>query len=173
MTDETVKYITMNIDWLKYFRETYVADNQFGTRIGDIVYVFNLDAYDATTVYKPFFYYEVADGIMLTSANPKYGNINLFIELGPEIHVNYYFKFSVTDGGHLVDLNRSEWIEWFSLLAYVLGSRSVVIHSNYVITYNKEDDIATKQMKTRYTYSQNVSISIFPRKQNCLTSLWK
>jgi hypothetical protein len=56
-----------------------------------------MESYNSISVYKSFFYYDVADGIMITSANPKYGNINILLEIGPDIHVNYYFKYSVTD----------------------------------------------------------------------------
>ncbi len=76
--------------------------------------------------------------------------------MGPEIHVNYYFKFSVTDPSIVVDLNRPDWIEWLSLLAYVIGSRTIVIHSNYTLHYDKNDSIEMKQMKTRYTFSENI-----------------
>lgn len=157
LKDDTLKHCSM-ADRFKYFRDTYVdnINNQFISVINNIHYTFNIDAYDSTTVYKPFFYYETSDGVMLTSANPKYGNINILLELGREIHVNYYFRYSVTDSNQLLYLNRAEWIEWLSLLSYVIGSRLVVIHSNYVIQYNKADSIEVKQSKARYTYSQDV-----------------
>ena len=115
-----------------------------------------MEAYDSTTVYKEFFYNEVSDGIMITTANPRYGNINIMMELGPEIHVNYYFRFSVSDPSTVVDLNTIEWIDWLSLFAYVIGSRTVVIHSNYVLKYDEDETIEQKQLKTRYTFSQNI-----------------
>lgn len=93
---------------------------------------------------------------MLTTANPKYGNINIMMEIGSEIHVNYYFKFSVTDPSIVVDLNKPEWIEWLSMFAYIIGSRTIIIHSNYTLQYSREDTIEQKLMKTRYTYSQNI-----------------
>ena len=144
-------------DRLSYFRDTYArSNNQFTCVIGTNEYTFNFEAYNSTSVYKEFFYYEIKDGIMVTTSNPRYGNINLLMELGPEIHVNYYFRFSVTDPSIVVDINRPEWIEWLSLFAYVIGSRNVVIHSNYILQYNKNDTISEKQMKTRYTFSQNI-----------------
>lgn len=154
--DDNIKNLSIS-DRLKYFRDTYSSvNNQFVCQIGNYEYILNFEAYNSTSVYKPFFYYEINDGIMVTTSNPKYGNINILMELGPEIHVNYYFRYSVTDPSIVVDLNRSEWIEWLSVFAYVIGSRNVIIHSNYVLQYDKSDTIKQKQMKTRYTFSQNI-----------------
>lgn len=165
IADPNLKFLSMT-DRLKYFRETYVnINNQFSSRINDHTYVFNMESYDSTTVYKPFFYYEVTDGIMITTSNPKYGNINIMLELGIEIHVNYYFRFSVSDPSIVVDLNRKEWIEWLSILAYSIGSRVVVIHSNYVLYHGKEDTIKEKQDKTRYTFSQNIYLYLKHKKK--------
>lgn len=157
LNDDYIKLLSIS-ERLQYFRTTYVnnMNNQFIAIIGDNKYIFNLRSYDSSSVYKKFFYYEVADGIMITSANPKYGNINILLEIGNDLHVNYYFRYSVTDSSHLVDLNRKEWIEWLSLLAYVIGCRNVIFHSNYELHYNKSDSVELKQMKTRYTYSQNI-----------------
>jgi hypothetical protein len=156
LNDDNIKFLSIS-ERLKYFRDTYVnVNNQFISTIENTKYIFSFESYDSTTVYKPFFYYEVSDGIMVTTANPKYGNINIMMEIRPEIHVNYYFRFSVTDPSIVVDLNRIEWMEWLSLFAYIIGSRMIVIHSNYVIQYNKDDTIEQKQNKTRYTFSQNI-----------------
>lgn len=154
--DEKIKYLSIS-DRLKYFRDNYVnVNNQFESIIGTNKYTFIFGSYDSTSVYKSFFYYEVPDGIMITTSNPKYGNINILMEIGTEIHINYYFRYSVTDPSTVVDLNKTEWIEWLSLFAYVIGSRTVVIHSNYTLLYNKNDSIEKKIMKTRYTFSQNI-----------------
>ncbi len=154
--DEKIKYLSIS-DRLQYFRNNYVnVNNQFDSIVGKNKYTFNFGSYDSTSVYKPFFYYEIRDGIMITTANPKYGNINILMEIGTEIHINYYFRYSVTDPSTVVDLNRPEWIEWLSLLAYVIGSRTIVIHSNYTLLYNESDTVERKIMKTRYTFSQNI-----------------
>ena len=155
MSDENISIIPIS-QRFNYFKENYVINNQFVSIINNNKYVFNFEAYDSTSVYKPFFFYEIKDGIMITTANPKYGNINIMMELGYEIHVNYYFKYSVTDKSIYVDLNKSEWIEWFSQLSYILGYRLVVFHSNYSISYDKNDTIKQKQDKYRYTFSQDI-----------------
>jgi len=165
LQDDNVADLTIS-DRLANFRKEYTNNNnQFESIIGKNEYIFNLESYDSTSVYKSFFYYEVPDGIMITTSNKKYGNINILMEIGPEIHVNYYFKWSVTDTSMVVDLSRPEWIEWFSLLAYVVGSRTVVFHSNYILKYNKNDTIEQKQMKTRYTYSQNIYLYLKEKKK--------
>ena len=145
------------VDRLINFRNNYTnIINQFECAISGRTYVLNMDAYDSSTVYKPFFFYEVPDGIMITTSNPKYGNINILMEIGPDIHVNYYFKFSVTDVSNIVDIGKQEWIEWLSMLAYIVGSKNVTIHSNYILQYNENDTIDKKIMKTRYPFSQNI-----------------
>lgn len=140
---------------LEYFRKNFInLNNQFSSTIMNNTYIFNMESYDSTSVYKQFFYYKVKNGLMITTSNPKFGNINIILELGIDIHVNYYFKYSITDPSIVVDLNRSEWIEWLSLLAYIIGSQNIIIHSNYELLYNKNDTI--QDMKTRYTVSQNI-----------------
>lgn len=155
LNDEHLINLKM-VDKLDYFRKNYAVNNQFESIISGIKYTFNIESYDSSSIYRLFFYYERKDGIMITTANPKYGNINLLIELGPEIHVNYYFRYSVTDPSVVVDLNKPEWMEWISLFTYVVGSRTAVIHSNYTLQYKKSDSIQEKIMKTKYTYSENI-----------------
>lgn len=156
MDDENLKDLTIS-DRLKYFRDTYLNfNNQFISILNNTPYIFTMQSYDSTFVYKPFFYYEVPDGIMVTTSNPKYGNINIIMEIGPEIHINYYFRFSITDSSITVDINRIEWVEWFSMFAYIVGSRNIVIHSNYELHYDPSATIEEKQIQTRYTYSQNI-----------------
>jgi len=156
LVDENIKYLTVT-DRLKYFRDNFTnVHNQFESKIGQYTYLFNFEAYDASSVYKPFFYYEGSNGIMITTANPKYGNINILMELGTDIHINYYFRYSVTDLSIVVDLDTPEWMEWLSLLAYVIGSRTVIIHSNYGLQFDPNDSIERKIMKTRYTFSTNI-----------------
>lgn len=157
LSDSNIRLLTIS-DRLNYFRNTYInnMNNQFASNIGPNSYIFNLESYDSTSVYKPFFYYEYSDGIMITTSNKKYGNINILMELGTEIHVNYYFRYSLTDSSLLVDLNNIDWIEWLSLLAFAVGSRKVIIHSNYIIHSNKTDSIEEMKKKTRYTFSENI-----------------
>lgn len=152
--DINIEYTAMG-DRLKYFKDNYLnVNNQFKCKIGQTEYLFNVLSYNSTNVYKPYYYLEVPDGICITTTHPIYGNINLIIELGSEIHVNYYFKYSVSD--KFIQLDSTEWIEWLSSLAYVLGSKSIVIHSDYHLKYDKKDKLDEKINKTRYTYSDDI-----------------
>mgnify|MGYP003398068167 FL=1 len=157
MSDSSYQYLSV-AEKIRRFGDQYVNNfnNQFESKIGDVMYTFNIESYNSTNVYKQFFWYEVPDGIMLTSSNKKFGNINIMLELGPEIHVNYYFKYSVTDSGKTLNLSLDTWIEWLSLVAHIMGSRYVIIHSNYFIHYSNTDSVEQKQNKTRYTYSDDI-----------------
>jgi hypothetical protein len=156
-----LKLVDLNLttltDRLQYFIKNYLNVNYlFETDIGGNKYTLSVESYDSSGAYKDFFYYTTSNGILIYSSNPKYGNINLMMEVGQEIHVNYYFKFSVTDSSHQLDLNQVYWIEWFAMLAYSLGLRYVTIHANYVLKYDRSQSAEEKIMKTRYTFSQNV-----------------
>lgn len=157
---ETIQTTQLSIaDRLMAFKNEHLNENnQFAAIIENVSYVFNLEAYDSSTIYKPFFYYETNNGIMITTSNPKYGNINLLMELGSQIHVNYYFRYSVTDESIVVDLNKQSWIEWLSMFAFIVGSRNVIIHSNYALPYHSNDTPLQKVTKTRYTYPQDAYI---------------
>lgn len=147
-------------DRIKTFQNNYCdTNNHFKSVIGNIIYTFSINSYNSTGIYRPFFYYEISNGIMVTTYNPKYGNINIIFELSPEaIHVNYYFKYSVTDPSSVVNLDSHLWIEWMSLFAYILGSRSVVIHSNYTLGDTSGDSLEMVQMKSKYAFSYNAYI---------------
>ena len=139
------------------FKENYVnVNNQFISIISGRKYTFVLESYDSSNVYLPFFFYELKDGIMITTSNPKKGNINMLIELGIDLHVNYYFKYSVTEPSSVVNLNNIEWIRWLSMLAYIIGSRFVFIHSNYILLPSKSDQLAVKIQKTKHTFPENI-----------------
>ena len=155
--DENIKYTSM-ADRLKYFSEFYVNGNsQFQSIINKNLQIkFILESYDSSTIYKEFFYYETNSGILMYSFHPTYGNINIMLELGPEIHVNYYFRYSVSDTTLDLDLDQMDWIKWLCFLSAVIGSRKVVIHSNYLSGYKKSMSTEEKQIKSRYTYSQTI-----------------
>jgi len=157
IAQDGIKYITIS-DRLNHFTKNYLNENyHFNTTIGKNEFTFVIESYNSTSVYKEFFYYPTATGLVCYSSNPTYGNINIMMEIGVEIHVNYYFRFSVTDSSQQLDLSTPAWIEWLSLFAYYIGSESVVIHSNYTLFPNKPSDtIEIKQNKTRYTFSDNI-----------------
>lgn len=156
--DDNYRYISI-ADRLLYFRDNYTNMNsQFETEVDGLTITFSMESYNSMTVYKPFFYYELADGIMITAANPVYGNISLLIEVGYELHVNYYFLYSVTDPAAVINLDKPEWIGWLAALAYAVGSRSVVIHPNYILQASDSDSTEQLIIKTRHTFSQNIYV---------------
>lgn len=128
--------------------------NQFITTVGENI-TFTLESYDSSTVYSPFFYYETTFGLMLYSIGEN-GNINLLIELGRDIHINYYFKYSISETSDQLNLNNQEWIDWLSKLAFVTGAHRIIFHANYVLGKNDNDTALDKQIKTRYTYTQDI-----------------
>jgi hypothetical protein len=156
LENEDVNYTSIT-DRLKFFTKTYVNTNfQFKSVIGSTEFTFIMESYDSTSVYKDFFYHQTSTGLLIYSFNPRYGNINLILEIDAEIHVNYYFKYSVTDSSHQLELDNPDWISWLSLLSYVLGSRTVIIHGNYFLHSDPKDTPQQKIMKTRHTYCQNI-----------------
>jgi hypothetical protein len=156
LEDETFNYIDIS-ERLKHFKNHYLNENsQFITSVAGKKYQMTMSSYNSENIYKPYFYYEIDNGIMITCYDINYGNISLIIEYGIEMHVNYYFKFSVSDYEYVIDLNNQEWINWLCLLAFILGSRSVVIHSTYALQYNKNDTDEQKQIKTKYTFSNDI-----------------
>lgn len=159
-SDPNINYTSM-ADRLKYFTAQYVNSNsQFESTIRNTPIKFILESYNSSSIYKEFFYYETNVGILMYSFHPIYGNINIMLELGPEIHVNYYFRFSVSDTN--LNLAQADWIQWLSFMSAVLGSRKVVIHSNYVYgVYDKHEHeheltVKEKQLTTKYTYSETI-----------------
>lgn len=132
---------------IRGFINNYCNHNhQFMSVVNGKEYVFQMNYYDSSTVYKKYFYYETESGILIYLVNPKHGNINLMIEIGPEIHVNYYFKYST----HQLDIDNEPWLLWLSWLAFTLGINTVIIHPLYLL-YEKKGDIITRLNSTKHT----------------------
>lgn len=140
-----------------YFKLNFLNEtNTFYSNISGREYIFDVITYDSSDVYKDFFYYETNNGVLITSTNPIFGNVNLLIEIGPDIHVNYYFKHSLNDSTKATDLDNDEWIEWFCLLAYYTGSKNIYFYPNYDINTDKNDNIRDKNNKIRYNVSKDI-----------------
>lgn len=155
ITDENIKF-TPIASRLKHFSRYYInANSQFKSKISDNLDVtFTVHSYDSSSVYKPFFYYETPTGLMMYSFNPVHGNLNIMIELGPVIHINYYFKYSVTDTNHQLKISDPNWIRWLCLLSYIVGGKDVVIHSNFSISRKLNPD--SDKINSRYTHSDDI-----------------
>lgn len=113
--------------------------------------IFTIGSYNSSGVYKKFFYYTTNNGIMIYSSNPKYGNLNLIIEIGNEMHCNYYFKYSINDTSQQVNLDTPQWLKWISFFGKALGISTIIFHPNYAISYDKES-----VNSTRYVHPINI-----------------
>lgn len=132
---------------------------QFSTKIGVNEYVFNVESYDSSGMYEPFFYYKVSNGISIYLLNKISGGISLIIEINTELHVNYYFKHAVSDSSTNIIMDE-ELIKWVSMLAYHLRIERIVIHPNYNLTVKTNDKFSFNDKSTtlyrRITYQENM-----------------
>ncbi len=110
---------------------------------------FIVESYDSSNVYKQFFYYTSNNGMLIYSVDKHKGNINLMLEIGNKIHVNYYFKYSISDIETELD------IKWISCLAYYLGIQYVIIHPNYYQSKNIEKGYNAVYPENIYEYLKN------------------
>lgn len=137
-------------DRLTYFQAEYTnVNHQFQSSINDEIHIFSFQSYDSSNVYRPFFYYTRTNGIMITVSHPSHGNVSLLLEMGVDIHVNYYFKYSISNAEFTIEFNEA-WIAWLSMLAFLTGSRNVIIHSRYEMP-QLENDYAL-----RYVHSADI-----------------
>lgn len=129
------------------------GNGQFTVDLDGRERILTLQGYNSAGVYKPYFWYEREDGIMITAVDEKMGNLNLLIEVGDELHVNYYFRWSATEGEGM-DLTTPQSVRWMALLALCLGCRKVVYHSDYALPLVKkgEGDELHCIVQTRHTY---------------------
>jgi hypothetical protein len=151
-----IDIINMNERADFFIKEFCNENHQFKISLNNINYIFQVEGYDSTTAYKDFFYYETGEGIMIYTSHPVYANLNIMLELGPELHVNYYFKYSVSDVSIYVDLDNEWWIKWIAQLAYFLGIRHVIFHPNYMLYHDAGATKEERVNKTRYTVIQNI-----------------
>lgn len=138
--------LNFNSNNIKSFFKNILNDNYQFTYNNKI---FNVESYDSSNVYKPFFYYTTSNGMLIYSVDKNKGNINLMLEVGKKIHVNYYFKYSISDVDTELDIN------FISSLAYYLGIQYVVIHPNYFQSKNIEKGYNAVYPENIYEYLKN------------------
>jgi hypothetical protein len=142
---------------LKNFIDDIVNENYlFNAKINNNIITFHVQSYNSKDIYKKFFYYKTSNGVLIYSSHPIYGNINLFIEIGNEIHVNYYLKYSITDSSFQIDLDNAEWIEWFAMLGYYLGIRNIIFYASYSLPDIKNTINEKNILNTRFTYKRDI-----------------
>lgn len=151
---------------LTQFLKTLSENGQFRTTVDGQEYLMVVESYNSTTVYSPFFFWERSDGIMITHYHPKLGSVSLLMEIGRTMHVNYYFRYSVSNrvrsktGGKTSDsvcLESLAWVTWLASICYVLGCEDMVIHSDYQLRpYRAGLSDLEKIEHTKYTYSADI-----------------
>jgi hypothetical protein len=156
------KNIAKNI---RNFLKNIINENfQFESTVGNNTYLFTVESYDSTNIYSKFFFFQVKNGISIYITNQKYGNINLLIEINNQIHINYYFKHSLSELDQYININNKDWLEWIALLSYHLGINDIYIHPNYYfpISNKKNNSIAFKKI----TYEVNTYDYLKHNKKN-------
>lgn len=114
-------------------------NNQFFCVINNDKLLFNIQPYDSTSVYKPYFALSNKHGLMLYVLNKTYGGFDLIIEIGEnEMHINYYFKYSLKNEENKIDLENKEWIIWLCKLAFILNINEIFIYPTYKLASNKK-----------------------------------
>lgn len=116
--------------------------------LDDNLMLFHIESYNSRGIYKNFFRLNTEDGILMYSINQDYGNINISIEISEEIHVNYYFKHSVSELSNRADISQKKWIDFLARFAYSLGVRKVVFYPIYSISEGSKEIY----MKNIYEY---------------------
>lgn len=140
-------------DRVDYFLRTYPnGNNHFHSVIGNTRYLFSVEQYVSNnTAYEMFYFYEQTNGLCITSSDKEFGNLNIMIEIGDSLHVNYYFRYSVTDLKTVIDLDNPDWIQWLSLLCALMGCKEVIIHDQYILKTCQGDSERRMIEKTKHT----------------------
>lgn len=136
-----------------FTRQWTDVNGQFRIYLSGRERVLSLASYNSAGVYAPYFWYSREDGVMITGVNREHGHINLLLEVGPDLHLNYYARHSVSDSGEVIDLDHTSSLRTLACLAAVLGCRHVYYHSDYQLTYtpHSQSDPADQIIRTRYT----------------------
>jgi len=79
------------------------------------------------------------------------------------MHVNYYFRYSVSNRSKTnetqdsINLDQSAWVAWLAAMCYLVGSEQMVIHSDYQLRpYRRKLTDREKIEHTKYTYSADI-----------------
>ena len=125
---------------LEYFIKKY--PKKFYGKIGSIDVLFNVAKIESGA-YDQFFYinkldsntkmYTMNKDIFITWENEITGDINLLIEIGPVISVNYYHKFNPNSSNIINEYNYDDIINFIIDLSNLFGINKIIIHP----TYNK------------------------------------
>ncbi len=110
-------------------------------------YTVQIQSYDSSEIYSPFYYYKNKDGIMLLIYGDN-GEISLVVEIGEEMHINYYFKHSIS-----FELDE-HIINWLSMFAYRMNIDTIIIHPDFSLTQETKD--SNNKYYQQITYHKNI-----------------
>lgn len=146
-----VQTLTINEKIIQFTNE-YVNDmGQFSTKIGDKVYLLNIELYDSTNAYSKFYAKRVPNGfsIYLLLNN----SINFFIEIGEDVEkyifVNYYFRFSGSERNNVFG---DEFILFLSSLSYYFSVPKVIIYSDYSVCDSRKSHCTINEVSTKHIF---------------------
>ena len=139
--------------------------NKFITKIGSSDIIFNVAKIESDQ-YDHFFYLNLLDyiergdeyekEIFITWQNEKTGEINLFIEIGAVISVNYYSRFNPSETKIIGDYKYDDILDFINRLALLFNIERIIIHSDYkkywdIIDTNKvKEDLYSYHNKQLY-----------------------
>jgi|SRR3989344_2542241 len=130
------------VEKIEYFTSNVLNENNQVDVVIDKQYTLLCNNYDSTQAYKNMFAINTNNGFMIYSI---YDNHVIFmIEIGVDIHVNYYFKNAVL-GSTIVDDDK--FLNFIATVAYYFKVQNVYIYANY-----KSCDITKNSIYTKYNY---------------------
>jgi hypothetical protein len=133
--------------------------NQFDIILMKKKWIVFCEWYDATDAYKKFYAMKIKNGFSMYSLYDGY--VLFFIEIGeietePQMHINYYVKYSAIDPHKIID--EQELLLFYSSIAYHFDIHNVVIYANYM-TPNMEKHITNNNV-TRTDIDNDVNDNV-------------
>tara|TARA_B100001248_G_scaffold247423_1_gene218889 strand:- start:924 stop:2774 length:1851 start_codon:yes stop_codon:yes gene_type:complete len=154
---------------IQTFLKKYTNNNlQFSTFIGPKEYLFYVYFYDSTTTYKDLYKYKTDKGISIIHQNKTNGQICLFLELGPVMHVNYHVHYYDIDNcPKFTGLNKfdrddsNHYLSFLQAVASAFRIDKIVIHPNkmscaHFYKNSKERNLYTQYLYRNITYDKDL-----------------
>lgn len=101
--------------------------NEFNLLYNDVIYKFKYCWYDSTDAYKNYFFFKKKKGFYIYNQS-RTGQINILIEIGEEMSVNYYHKYSENN---ITIFSDDILIDIISQIAKSFNIKTIYIHPNY------------------------------------------
>lgn len=145
---------------IKTFLTKYTNKNmQFQTYIGNKQYLFYVYTYDSTSVYKDLYKYKTENGVSIIYQNKDTGQICLFLELGPKMHVNYHLNYydydncpAFIDYDSISTVHSTQYINFLKLVANSFRIKEIIIHATRLSCSRFYKNIKNKDLYTQFTF---------------------